>query len=191
LSRSFPELETPRLVVRPGVTGDASAIVRFFQENREHLTPWWPRWNEASFSEPFWERTVRSHQDDFRQDRAVRFFLFDKSEPGEIIGLANFNQIVRGVAHSCVLGYGLAKRKEGAGYMTEALTAAIRYIFEEENLHRIGANYIPRNERSGGVLKRLGFVQEGYAKEYLFINGRWEDHILTSLTNSRWRDVIS
>lgn len=191
MSRSFPELETPRLVVRPGVTGDAPAIVRFFKENREHLTPWWPRWTEASFNEPFWERMVRSHQEDFRQDRAVRFFLFDKSEPGEIIGLANFNQVVRGVAHSCVLGYGLAKRKEGVGYMTEALTAAIRYIFEEENLHRIGANYIPRNERSGSVLKRLGFVQEGYAKEYLFINGCWEDHILTSLTNSRWLDVIS
>jgi ribosomal-protein-alanine N-acetyltransferase len=37
--------------------------------------------------------------------------------------------------------------------------------------------------RSGRLLRALGFVVEGYARDYLQINGRWEDHILTSLTN--------
>jgi ribosomal-protein-alanine N-acetyltransferase len=49
------------------------------------------------------------------------------------------------------------------------------------------ANYMPHNERSKNVLKRLGFVQEGYAKEYLLINGQWQDHILTSITNPQWK----
>ncbi|TND51068.1 30S ribosomal protein S5 alanine N-acetyltransferase, partial [Aeromonas dhakensis] len=35
----------------------------------------------------------------------------------------------------------------------------------------------------GALLERLGFEREGYAKEYLMINGRWEDHILTSRLN--------
>ena len=45
------------------------------------------------------------------------------------------------------------------------------------------ANYMPTNEASGKVLKRLGFTVEGYARDYLCLNGKWEDHILTSLTN--------
>ncbi|MBE9234176.1 30S ribosomal protein S5 alanine N-acetyltransferase, partial [Cuspidothrix issatschenkoi LEGE 03284] len=52
------------------------------------------------------------------------------------------------------------------------------------------ANYMPHNRRSAKVLKRLGFVVEGYATDYLMINGQWEDHILTSLTNPHWRSDL-
>ncbi|MEK6579500.1 MAG: 30S ribosomal protein S5 alanine N-acetyltransferase, partial [Bdellovibrionota bacterium] len=38
-----------------------------------------------------------------------------------------------------------------------------------------------------GILKRLGFETEGLAKDYLFIGGRWRDHVLNSLTNPNWR----
>jgi ribosomal-protein-alanine N-acetyltransferase len=47
------------------------------------------------------------------------------------------------------------------------------------------ANYMPANERSGKLLSRLGFEREGLAKRYLYINGRWEDHVLTALLNNR------
>jgi len=71
--------------------------------------------------------------------------------------------------------------------MYEALKEACGFMFKEQNLHRIMANYIPSNKRSEKLLNRLDFQNEGYAKEYLFINGVWEDHILTSLTNSSWK----
>ena len=85
------------------------------------------------------------------------------------------------------MGYNLAEAQQGKGYMTEAVRVAIKYVFEELNLHRVMANYMPHNQRSGNLLKRLGFVVEGYAKEYLLINGRWEDHIQTSLINYNWK----
>ncbi|WP_416995596.1 hypothetical protein [Aeromonas salmonicida] len=37
--------------------------------------------------------------------------------------------------------------------------------------------------RSGTLLEHLGFEREGYARDYLMINGRWKDHILTALIN--------
>jgi ribosomal-protein-alanine N-acetyltransferase len=40
---------------------------------------------------------------------------------------------------------------------------------------------MPRNARSAAVLQKLGFDKEGVARDYLKINGRWEDHILTAL----------
>ena len=66
--------------------------------------------------------------------------------------------------------------------MSEALRAATAWIFGELRLHRIMANYRPENARSGRVLERLGFVREGFAKDYLFIDGAWTDHVLTALT---------
>ena len=73
--------------------------------------------------------------------------------------------------------------------MCEALTAAIKYVFEELNLHRIMANYMPANERSAKLLRRLGFTVEGYARDYLRLAGNWRDHILTALTNDSWKTV--
>jgi ribosomal-protein-alanine N-acetyltransferase len=64
--------------------------------------------------------------------------------------------------------------------MDEALAAGLDWAFGELGLHRVMANYLPRNERSGRLLARLGFEREGYAREYLKIAGRWEDHVLTA-----------
>jgi ribosomal-protein-alanine N-acetyltransferase len=42
---------------------------------------------------------------------------------------------------------------------------------------------MPRNLRSRRVVEKLGFVEEGLAKQYLKINGVWEDHIHYVLLN--------
>jgi ribosomal-protein-alanine N-acetyltransferase len=70
--------------------------------------------------------------------------------------------------------------------MAEALRATNEFVFREMRLHRIMANYRPENVRSGKLLERLGFVREGLAKDYLFIDGAWRDHILTALVNPRF-----
>ena len=103
------------------------------------------------------------------------------------MGQCTFSGIARGPFQAAYLGYGLDHRAVGKGLMTEALQAAIRYCFDQLNLHRIMANYMPTNVRSADLLKRLGFVPEGYARDYLFLAGQWQDHILTSLTNASWK----
>ena len=71
--------------------------------------------------------------------------------------------------------------------MHEALRATNRYMFDELKLHRIAANYRPENIRSGKLLAKLGFRIEGFAKDYLYIDGAWRDHVLTSATNAGFR----
>lgn len=70
--------------------------------------------------------------------------------------------------------------------MYEALSEAIRFVFDELELHRIQANHLPENTRSARLLKRLGFEIEGRARNYLLIAGEWRDHVLTSLANERY-----
>ena len=82
-----------------------------------------------------------------------------------------------------MLGYAIDQAHEGRGLMREALEATIEHAFTVLRLHRIQANYVPENERSGRLLERLGFRREGLAKDYLFIDGRWRDHVLTARLN--------
>lgn len=72
--------------------------------------------------------------------------------------------------------------------MREGLEALLPHIFnqsifEDQPLHRLMAAHMPANTRSATLLSRLGFEREGYARDYLQIAGRWEDHVLTALLN--------
>ncbi len=67
--------------------------------------------------------------------------------------------------------------------MFEVAQASIKHMFEVVRVHRIMANHLPENFRSEKLLKRLGFDREGYARNYLKINGQWRDHLLNSLIN--------
>jgi len=87
------------------------------------------------------------------------------------------------------LAFKISKQAQGKGLMTEALQFSICYVFKTLNLHRIGANYIPNNKASARVLAKCGFRQEGIAEDYLYINGRWERHILNSLIGKDWIEI--
>lgn len=75
--------------------------------------------------------------------------------------------------------------------MRRALTAVTEWMFIDKHFHRIMAAYMPHNNKSGSVLTAVGFEHEGLAKDYLLINGQWQDHILTSLINPNWSLPIS
>lgn len=99
------------------------------------------------------------------------------------LGLSN---VVRGIFQASHLGYRTAQSHQGQGLMTEALEAVVEYAFGTLKLHRLMANYQPWNTGSGRVLEKLGFEREGLAKDYLFIDGQWRDHIMTALINHDW-----
>lgn len=176
-------IETERLLLRPPRPADIPALIRYYSENREHLTPWEPAWPEGFLTERFWQAQVAHQEEQARAGNALRLLVFKRGDKRRVIGSVNFTAIQRGALQGCVLGYSLAEAEQGNGYMTEALRAAVDHVFKELRLHRVMANYIPRNQRSGRLLGRLGFVIEGYARDYLQVNGRWEDHVLTSLIN--------
>ncbi len=183
----LPRIRTPRLILRMAEQEDVPEIVRFVRENREFLQPWEPRRTEAYYSEDYWKRQVAQSIDDYNRDRSLRLLLFSAEDDCRVIGYLSFNNFVRGAAQFCHCGYALGDAAQGQGYMFEALEAALEFVFKDLGMHRVMANYMPRNHRSGALLQKLGFIIEGTARDYLLINGKWEDHVLTSLVNSEWR----
>lgn len=185
---NFPVLETARLRLTLPTPADAPRLLAFVRDNRAHFARWDPAPPGDYYTAAFWRDRLQMARSDFTAGRSVRLVINRRDDPaGRVVGECNFNNFVRGVFQACYLGYRIDHRDEGQGLMHEALIAAIEYVFDELNLHRIMANYLPVNERSGRLLRRLGFTVEGYARDYLRIAGSWEDHILTSLTNPQWK----
>jgi ribosomal-protein-alanine N-acetyltransferase len=181
-------LSTPRTVVRTADESDAAAVVDYYARNRERLEPFDPERSPIFYEERFWRMQLRQNLDDLASDRALRLFVFPSGDPGRVIGNVGFSNIVRGVGQYCNLGYSIDGECEGKGMMSEALRAAIGHAFSALHFHRIEANYLPHNRRSGELLRRLGFVVEGYSRDYLRINGVWQDHVRAALVNPNWAD---
>lgn len=180
-SVGFPERETiltgRKVFLRPPAAHDFAAWAALREESRSFLKPWEPRWPEDDLSRASYRRRLRRYAREMREDRAYPFFLF-KADSGRLVGGATLSNIRRGVAQSCSLGYWMGAPFAGQGFMSEAVRLLVPHAFSRLKLHRVEAACLPHNEASISLLQNAGFQREGYARRYLCIDGRWEDHVL-------------
>ena len=181
---SIELLRTARLVLQAPRIELAPAVADYLRRNRAHFARWDPPNSPQVYSAAFQRSAQADAARAFADGSAYRWWLSPHDDLKRVIGSVHFSGVARGAMHGAFLGYGLDLEAVGAGLMTEALTAAIAAVFSPRiNLHRIQASWLPHNLRSGAVLLRLGFHDEGLAKDYLFIGGRWRDHRIFALLN--------
>ncbi len=155
----------------------AEAVAAYYRRNRDFLRAFEPERDEAFYTEAHQREAIRSELRDREAGTAFRFYIQLAGTPGKVIGAIGLNNVVRGVFLSAFLGYKLDAAHLNRGYMSAAVGRTVRFAFDELQLHRIEANVMPRNGASLRVLEKNGFVNEGYSRAYLKINGVWEDHI--------------
>ncbi len=182
-------LQTPRLLLHTSHFQMANSVLAYECQNQTHFKAWSPS-KQATFYTLTHQQNRLQKQTRARENGGgIRFFIFLKTNTSSpifeqaILGDIHFDNMVRGVFLNCTLGYKLAASIVGKGYMHEALSTAIPYIFKELGLHRIEANIMPSNSRSIQLIEKLGFEKEGYSKQFLKINNCWEDHLRYALLN--------
>ncbi|MBY8151321.1 ribosomal protein S5-alanine N-acetyltransferase [Vibrio fluvialis] len=175
------------IILRTAEFDDAARISNYFTVNRDYLKPWEPKREEAFFSELGWQQSLIKLSELHKMSLGFYLLIID-ADSDEMLGTISFSNISRFPFYACNVGYSLAEQAQGKQIMTRALKMACDYMFNEQNLHRVMASYMPHNKRSEAVLQRLGFVLEGQAKDYLLIDGQWQDHNLTSLVNPNWKE---
>lgn len=150
------------------------------EQSRSFLVPWEPTWPLDDLTRAAFRRRLRRYSDDVRSDQAYSFFIYRNVDDVLVGGLTLAN-IRRGVAQTGSIGYWVGAPFARQGLMTAALRALLPFAFDTLRLHRIEAACIPTNTASIRLLERTGFQREGYAREYLCINGTWQDHLLYAL----------
>ncbi|RVU37011.1 GNAT family N-acetyltransferase [Rheinheimera riviphila] len=159
---------------------DARQLADYYSTNAHHFHLSEPIRATDYYSAASLQARLSEYEEQHRLGSAAHFIGLDD---GRVIAHCSLTNIVYGAFRACFIGYGVSKDFEGTGAMRKLCQAAILYAFEELELNRVMANYMPCNTRSGNLLQKLGFAKEGLAKKYLKINGCWEDHVLTSLVN--------
>ena len=133
-------------------------------------------------------RTVAAFNAYLKRIRGLHHLGFWVLAPdGQLAGVINLNEIVRGSFQSAYLGYYAFSPYEGQGHMSRGLHAVIREAFIVHRLHRLEANIQPHNVASRRLVRRLGFRREGLSPKYLKVGGRWRDHERWALTREDWQ----
>jgi ribosomal-protein-alanine N-acetyltransferase len=180
-SGTFPVLTDAVLCLRLPTVSDYGVWVSERSESRAFLRPWEPTWSADDLTRAAFKRRVRRVQRDAAEQSGFAFLIFRRDDEA-LLGGVTLSNVRRGVAQSASLGYWMSVRHAGRGYMRRAVDLVLDFAFGELRLHRVEAACIPGNERSLGLLEKAGFVREGYARRYLLIDGRWQDHVLLSRT---------
>jgi ribosomal-protein-alanine N-acetyltransferase len=111
----------------------------------------------------------------FSSDRRYGFLVIHR-DSGDVVGVININDIIRGAFQSASLGYYAFVPYAGQGLMREGMLLVLKYAFGYLKLHRVEANIQPGNRASVALVRKCGFVREGFSRRMLKLQGRWRDH---------------
>lgn len=114
-------------------------------------------------------------------------YLVVDSASGQLAGVINLNELVRGAFQSAYLGCYAFVPFHAQGFMSAGLSLAVTDAFGRLKLHRLEANIVPGNTRSIALVRRLGFRLEGLSPRYLKVGGRWRDHERWAILAEEWR----
>lgn len=175
------------LALRTPTPEDYPAWSSLREASRAFLTPWEPIWPSDDLTRAGFRRRLRRYRYEISNDLAYPFLVFRASDDVLLGGITLAN-VRRGIVQAGTLGYWIGAPFAGQGYMTRALRVLLPDLFRDLRLHRIEAACLPSNVASIRLLERAGFQREGLAREYLCINGSWQDHLLFGRLE---RDVAS
>jgi [ribosomal protein S5]-alanine N-acetyltransferase len=180
LARAEPfRLIGDRVFLRPPDRADYEQWASLRAASRNFLTPWEPTWPADALSRGHFRARLARYSDDWRTDQAYNFFIFKSDET--LAGGIGLSNVRRGVAETASLGYWIGEPFARQRFMTAALPLILDFAFRRLRLHRVEAACLPTNVPSRAALLRAGFKEEGYARAYLLIDGKWQDHLLFAI----------
>ena len=186
LARTDPfRLVGERVYLRAPERMDWEAWASLRGRSRNFLEPWEPSWPADALSRLSFRSRIARYAEDWRSDQAYNFFIF--SHDDALVGGIGLSNVRRGVSETASLGYWVGEPFARQGFMTAALPLVLDFSFDKVRLHRVEAACLPTNVPSRALLARIGFQQEGYARQYLCIAGKWQDHLLFAILREDWR----
>lgn len=146
-----------RIVVRPHVDSDATALWDAIEASRTHLTPWMP-WL-ADWKEPEFARVVirkNAAKWILREDLTMGMF---ESGSGRLLGGCGLHRFDWSVP-AMEIGYWLRPDVEGRGFVSEMAKLMTGFAFAHLKAERVEIRCDAVNTRSAAVPRRLGFKEE-------------------------------
>jgi RimJ/RimL family protein N-acetyltransferase len=89
---------------------------------------------------------------------------------------------------NCELGIMIGEKDYWSqGYGTDTMLTAVRFAFDQMNMHKVTLGVFEFNDRAQAVYKKCGFVVEGRRREEYYQDGRYWDVIWMSVLDREFR----
>ncbi|HFC05396.1 MAG TPA: N-acetyltransferase [Rhizobiales bacterium] len=180
-------IETVRLSLRFPVMDDYSQWASLRNQSRAFLVPWEASWPADDLSRSAFAHRLKYYRANVRKDEAYPLLMFKADGSNKLVGGITISNVRRGIAQTAQLGYWVGQPFANQGYMSEAVRAVGDFCFGQLGLNRLEAACLLNNKPSACVLEKCGFSREGIARQYLKINGVWQDHILFAVLKDDYR----
>jgi ribosomal-protein-alanine N-acetyltransferase len=180
----FPTLTTNRLLLRQILPGDAEALFAILSD--EESMEFYGDEPQQSLDET--QELIRQIQIRYARRKALRWGI-TLQDNDRLIGSCSLFHFDEGF-NRAEAGYELNRAFWGKGIMTEAMSAILTYGFSDLGLHRIEALIDIANERSKGLLLKLGFTYEGYLRQRFPFRDRFEDEHYFGLLKDEWYQPV-
>lgn len=177
--------ETEHLLLKILDSAAASMVLSFYEDNRLSFEPWEPARSHNFYTLSYQKASLTAEYNQIAEGKLIRYWVFRREQPEEIIGSVCFQNLLKEPYHSCTLGYKISHRYLRKGYALESIQKCIELVFEEKQLHRIEAFIMPENIPSLRLIDRLSFTCEGISHSFARIHGGWADHLRYSLINPK------
>ncbi len=179
-------IETRRLVLRPFRDGDAAALFALFND-----------WEVVRFlSSPPWTYTRDDAEGYLRavRDPQSEEIAFALTLEGKLIGSITVREkpasnLQAGAGPN--IGYWLARRYWGHGYMTEALRAIVTHVFALSRADAIYCGAFADNLASLRVQQKVGFAHAGNTTLLSRPTGHELAHVNTMLTRASFETLAA
>lgn len=167
--------ETERLILQVLPPYENEQVLRFYQDNREHLEHWEAAREKNFYTAQYQRALLEAEFDQIVKSRMLRFYLYEKENPEQIIGSVCANNIRHGAFQNCNVGYKIHRDFCRKGYGKEAMKKLLAILHKEYYMHRVEAMVHPDNTASVALLESLDFQREGLSRHAALLQGGWQD----------------
>jgi len=146
-------------------------------ENDESI--WYLSNTNIPFSRFDLEQFILNSNHDIYSEKQYRFMIV-KTNDLKVIGcidLFDFDPKNKRVG----IGILIDGKYRNQGFATEALSLIIDYAFEQLDVHQLFCNILSSNAESLKLFKRKQFSEIGVKKDWVFLQGKYQDEILLQL----------
>lgn len=180
---AFPELATPRLLLRAFRREDEAAFAEFATAEE-----FWRFLPGPALDRELVARFIAARLADAERAGLHDWvFCVEEKAMARAIGMVRLS-IASTEHRQGNIGFSMDGRIRGRGYASEAMRALLGFGFGHVGLHRITALADVENARSHAVLEKLGFRREGSLRQNFFMRGEWRDSDLFALLAAEWQD---
>lgn len=151
----------------------AEELFKLVDQNRKYLREWLP-WVDGTKSAADTREFIRKSLEKFARNDGFSAGLFFRGRLAGVIGYHGIDWSNRATA----IGYWLGEAFQGRGFMTRACGALVDHAFRDLGLNRVEIRCATENQRSRAIPERVGFREEGVARQAEWLYDHFVDLVI-------------